>query len=363
MKKILFVALALLASASFSTASAQSKKEKKNKKKQQTEMSCCQNEQKGACQGEDKSCEGCPGHGQCAMQLKPAPLTTANDSISYAAGYMLSDGLEGYLKQQLQLTDEDMPYFLQGYRQAIARREDPKQKGLLAGMQVAQMVSERMVPRVEEQYNNDGDSLNEALIYAGFEAALRKDTTHYDVKEAKAVFEGKMKEVTEQKNAAAKAEGEQFLAENAKKDGVVTLPSGLQYKVLKAGTGNLPTVNDKVQVIYEGRTIDGNVFDATSKHNLKDVDYDEFNVKGLIKGWQEALTIMPVGSKWEIYIPYDLAYGERGAGKDIKPFAALIFTMELKGIVEPKKDTVTPTQKANPKTVRSQTAPSRSKKK
>lgn len=346
MKKVLIVALALVVSASFSTASAQ-KKEKKSKKKAQAEMTCCQAEQKAE--------SGC-----CAMQMQPVTLTSTNDSISYAAGYMLSDGLEGFLKQQYQISDEDMPNVVKGYRQAIAHRGDKEQKAVMAGMQIAQMVSDRMVPRVEEQYKNDRDSLNDALVYAGFEAALSKDTTHYDVHSAKSRFNAAVKEVTDRQNEAAKKAGADFLAENAKKEGVKTLPSGLQYKVLTQGKGNLPTVDDKVQVVYEGRTIDGHVFDATDKHNLPaDKAYDEFGVKGLIKGWQEALTLMPVGSKWEIYIPYDLAYGERGAGKDIKPYSALVFTMELKGIVkqEAKADSVKPAQKANPKTVTSRTAP------
>lgn len=309
-------------------------------------MACCQKEM--------------PAEGCCAKQMQPVVLTTANDSISYAAGYMLSDGLEGFLKQQFQISDEDMPNVLKGYRQAIAHRGDKEQKAVMAGMQIAQMVNDRMVPRVEEQYKNDRDSLNDALVYAGFEAALRQDTTHYDVHGAKARFNEAVKEVTDRQNEAAKKAGADFLAANAKKEGVKTLPSGLQYKVLVQGTGALPTADDKVQVVYEGRTLDGHVFDATEKHNLPaDKAYDEFGVKGLIKGWQEALTLMPVGSKWEIYIPYDLAYGERGAGKDIKPFSTLIFTMELKGIVkqEPKADAVKPAQKTNAKTTTSRTAP------
>lgn len=342
MKKALFVALALLASASFSTASAQSKKEKKSKKKAQTEQSCCAMEQKGECAGEAAPC--------CAMQIQPVVLTTQNDSVSYAAGYMLSEGLDQFLKQNYHLTDEQMPYVMQGFRKAIARRGDKKKEAVIAGMQVAQMLSDRMMTRVKDEYRTATDSINEQLLISGFEAALRKDTTNYKLPTARSYYTGEVKRVQS-------AAGEQFLAENAKKAGVTVLPSGLQYKVLTEGKGQKPTAEDKVQVIYEGRTIDGHVFDATAKHNLKDVDYDEFNVKGLIKGWQEALTLMPVGSKWEIYIPYQLAYGERGAGRDIKPYSALIFTMELKGIAEQKKDTATPAQKANPKTVRSQTAP------
>lgn len=98
----------------------------------------------------------------------------------------------------------------------------------------------------------------------------------------------------------------------------------------------VPKLNDKVQVVYEGKTIHGKVFDATSKHG--GVEFDTFTPANLIKGWQEALTMMPVGSKWQLYIPYDLAYGPQGAGRDIAPYSTLIFTMELKGIEPEKKE-------------------------
>ena len=134
------------------------------------------------------------------------------------------------------------------------------------------------------------------------------------------------------------------MAENKAKEGVVTLPSGLQYRIIKKGTGAIPKATDDVQVIYEGKTIDGKVFDSTAKHGT---EFDTFNVGGLIKGWTEALQLMPVGSKWEIFIPYNLAYGERGAGRDIAPYSTLIFTLELKdidGVHEVKPSTVTPSK-------------------
>jgi len=122
--------------------------------------------------------------------------------------------------------------------------------------------------------------------------------------------------------------GKAFLAANAKKDGVVTLPSGLQYKIVKEGNGPIPTAADKVKTHYHGMLIDGTVFDSS-------VDRGEpitFPVGGVIKGWQEALQLMPVGSKWQVYIPSDLAYGTRGAGEAIKPNATLIFDVELLNI-------------------------------
>lgn len=126
----------------------------------------------------------------------------------------------------------------------------------------------------------------------------------------------------------SKAEGEAFLAANKAKEGVVTLPSGLQYKVLTAGTGTKPTLNDTVVCQYRGTLINGTEFDSSYKRK----EPVSFPVKGVIKGWTEVLQLMPVGSKWQVFIPSTLAYGERGKGADIGPNATLIFEIELVAI-------------------------------
>jgi FKBP-type peptidyl-prolyl cis-trans isomerase FklB len=127
---------------------------------------------------------------------------------------------------------------------------------------------------------------------------------------------------------ANKKEGDAFLAANKTKEGVVTLPSGLQYKILTAGTGPKPTAADSVVCNYKGTLINGKEFDASSKHGGPAT----FPVGGVIKGWTEALQLMPVGSKWQLFVPADLAYGQRGAGGDIGPGATLIFEVELLSI-------------------------------
>jgi len=126
----------------------------------------------------------------------------------------------------------------------------------------------------------------------------------------------------------AKAEGEKFLEENAKRAGVKTTASGLQYEVLEATLGQKPKATDSVKVHYEGTLIDGTVFDSSYKRG----EPISFPLNGVIKGWTEGLQLMSIGSKYKFFIPYQLAYGEHGAGASIPPYAALIFTVELLGI-------------------------------
>ncbi len=127
-----------------------------------------------------------------------------------------------------------------------------------------------------------------------------------------------------------KKEGEAFFAENKKKDGLMTLPSGLQYKIIKEGTGETPKLEDTVTVNYRGTLIDGTEFDSSYRRGQPAT----FSVKGVIAGWTEALQLMKVGSKWQLFVPSNLAYGERGAGRDIGPNATLIFDIELISIKE-----------------------------
>lgn len=127
------------------------------------------------------------------------------------------------------------------------------------------------------------------------------------------------------RQAALAEEGQQFLDENQKREGVSTTESGLQFSVISQGDGAIPSRTDRVRVHYTGRLIDGSVFDSSVQRGQP----AEFPVSGVIPGWIEALTLMPVGSKWELYIPHQLAYGERGAGASIPPFSTLVFEVEL----------------------------------
>ena len=144
------------------------------------------------------------------------------------------------------------------------------------------------------------------------------------VQNANELVQKTMSEKAALQSAGVKEEGEKFLAENKNKPGIITTPSGLQYEVIQMGTGKKPSLQDKVKTHYHGTLINGKVFDSSVQRG----EPISFPVNGVIKGWTEALQLMPVGSKFKLYIPYQLAYGERGAGADIKPFSALIFEVE-----------------------------------
>lgn len=302
----MILALALVASASLYTADAASKKKTKK---------------------------------QEAPVVVPVQLNNSSDTLSYVAGMSVTNGLIPYLVQQQGVDTAYMAEFIKGFKEVVNAGTDPKMKAYVVGLEIATQVRDRMLPGMKREFTDTPDSIVDALVFRGFSDALLNDTSLFKQAVAEELFK-----TLQQTNKDAKVEklwganrdaGKKFLAENAKKEGVVTLPSGLQYKVLVKGEGDVPQVSEKVFVNYEGRLVDGTVFDASAKHGDKP---SEFRPNQVIKGWTEALTMMPVGSKWQLYIPYELAYGEKEAG-NIKPFSALIFDVELVGIDRPKPET------------------------
>ncbi len=185
-----------------------------------------------------------------------------------------------------------------------------------------------------ENFRKQGLDLDPAVFAKAFAESFGNGKTAMSEEDMKAVLTAAAQEIRKkqaaqqaEKGAAAQKEGEAFLAANKTKEGVVTLPSGLQYKVLKAGTGEKPTLDDSVVCNYKGTLINGTEFDASEKHGGPAT----FPVKGVIAGWTEALQLMPVGSKWQLFVPSNLAYGPQGPG-DIGPNATLIFEVELLSI-------------------------------
>lgn len=181
--------------------------------------------------------------------------------------------------------------------------------GTSIGMQLRQMGAEEL--DINEFATGVGDAL--------------ADKTAMEPAEIQAVINEFFNRKTEEQSRKAKSAGEEFLAANAKKEGVVTLPSGLQYQVLREGNGKRPKATDQVRCHYEGTLINGTVFDSSYKRGEPAV----FGLNQVIKGWTEGVQLMQEGAKYRFFIPYDLAYGERGAGQQIPPFAALIFDVEF----------------------------------
>ncbi|MDL2221112.1 FKBP-type peptidyl-prolyl cis-trans isomerase [Parabacteroides sp. OttesenSCG-928-N08] len=177
-----------------------------------------------------------------------------------------------------------------------------------------------------------GEPINKDILLAAFETSFKGDTSAYKMtaEEAQAYMQKYFTDLQEKESKAAREEGENFLAENKTKPGVITTESGLQYKVETEGTGAKPGPTDKVKVHYTGMLLDGTVFDSSIERG----EPTTLSLNGVIKGWQEGLQIMPVGSKYTFWIPWDLAYGERGAGQQIKGYSALKFEVELLGIEE-----------------------------
>lgn len=304
MKKIMFIALVLVASASLNTAEAAKKKKKE----------------------------------QAVAVPEQVTLATSSDSVSYAAGVTMTNGLVNYLVQQQGVDTAYMADFVRGFEEAVNAGADKKMKAYIAGLQIADQLNSRMLPGMTNEFKDSPDSIIANLFYRGFTASLTGDSTLFTQKAAETYFREKQafdKKAKEEKLYGPNRDaGRKFLAENAGKEGIITTPSGLQYKVLVKGEGEVPQTSDKVLVNYEGRLIDGTVFDASKKHGDKPAS---FRADQVIKGWTEALTMMPVGSKWQLFIPAELAYGERNMGQ-IKPFSALIFDVELVGIDKPKTE-------------------------
>lgn len=304
MKKVVLLALAVVASASFCTVDAKKKKKEEVKAEEPV--------------------------------VVPVELKSGSDSVSYAAGMSVTNGLAAFLKQQHGVDSATMAIFIKSFEEVINAGDSPEAKAKAAGVDIANQLRSRMLPGIKNEFTDSPDSIISTLFYRGFIDAMKQDTTHFKQQVAENYFRQKQevdKKAKEEKLYGPNRDaGIQFLKENAAKDGVITTASGLQYKVLVKGEGEVPQKTDKVLVNYEGRLVDGTVFDASAKHGDKPAS---FRADQVIKGWTEALTMMPVGSKWQLYIPQELAYGERNMG-NIKPYSTLIFDVELVGIDKPK---------------------------
>ena len=266
----------------------------------------------------------------CGNSTPKASLKTDVDTLSYTMGMVQSQGLKDYLVGRMGIDTTYMDQFIKGLNDGAAAGDDKGKAAYYAGIQIGQQVANQMVKGINHEIFGEDSTKTISMknLLAGFITGATGQKGLYSMMDAQQIVQAKMtalktKSMLKQ-YGANKEEGEKFMGMNKKKDGVKVLPSGVQYKVIKEGTGAMPKDTSLVTVNYEGKTLDGKVFDSTYKRN----EPVELRANQVIKGWTDALVHMPEGSVWEVYIPQNLAYGERESGS-IKPFSALIFKIEL----------------------------------
>ena len=267
----------------------------------------------------------------CGNGAPKASLKSDVDTVSYAIGMAQTQGLKDYLVGRLGVDTTYMDEFIKGLNEGANAGDDKKKAAYYAGIQIGQQISNQMVKGINHELFGDDSTKTISLknFMAGFIAGTIGKGGLMTVDSAQAVAQEMMRVIKaknmEKEFGPNKKAGEEFLAKNAKAEGVKVLDGGVQYKVIKEGTGALPKDTSLVKVHYEGKTLDGKVFDSSYKRG----EPANFRANQVIKGWTEALVHMPAGSIWEVYIPQELAYGERQQGADIKPFSMLIFKIEL----------------------------------
>ena len=267
----------------------------------------------------------------CGNGTPKANLKSDIDTVSYAIGMAQTQGLKDYLVGRLGVDTAYIDEFIKGLNEGANAGDDKKKAAYYAGIQIGQQISGQMVKGINHELFGDDSTKTISLknFMAGFVAGTTGKDALMTVDSANVVAQTMMRsikaKVLEKEFGPNKKAGEEFLAKNAKAEGVKVLDGGVQYKVIKEGTGALPKDTSLVKVHYEGKTLDGKVFDSSYKRG----EPANFRANQVIKGWTEALVHMPAGSIWEVYIPQELAYGERQQGADIKPFSMLIFKIEL----------------------------------
>jgi len=268
----------------------------------------------------------------CGNSTPKANLKTDIDTMSYAMGMAQTQGLKEYLLQ-MNIDTTYMDAFIKGLNEGANAGDDKKKAAYYAGINIGQQISNRMLKGINQEIFGQDSTKTISLknFMAGFITGTTGKKGLMTMQQAQQVAQVKMMQIKAKNTAKQygnnKSAGEKFLADNAKKPGVKTLPSGVQYKVIKEGNGPMPKDTSEVTVNYEGRTINGKVFDSSYKRGQA----VPLRANQAIKGFTEALTHMPVGSVWEVYIPQNLAYGDREQG-DIKPYSTLIFKLELVGL-------------------------------
>ena len=262
----------------------------------------------------------------CGNGTPKADMKNDVDSLSYAIGMAQTQGLQDYLVMRMGVDTTYMDEFVKGLNEGVNTGSDKKKQAYYAGLQIGQQVSEQMIKGLNMELFGEDSTQTVSL------KTLKKDGK-MTMEEATKYAETTMRTVKarqmEKNFGENKKAGEEFLAAKAKEEGVKKIEgTGVLYEVLTEGNGEIPADTSVVKVRYEGSLIDGTVFDG----NMDAKEPMSIRCTNVIQGWTAALTHMPVGSKWKVYIPQEMAYGEREAGDKIKPFSTLVFVIDLVGI-------------------------------
>jgi FKBP-type peptidyl-prolyl cis-trans isomerase FklB len=270
--------------------------------------------------------------GSCSNGTPKAELKSDVDSLCYAIGMANSQGLKDYLVMRMGVDTTYLNEFIKGLNEGANAGDNKKMQAYFAGVQIGQQLSVQMVPGLNQELFGADSSLyvGQNNFVAGFVAGTLEDTVVMTMEDANLYAEKNMRQIKARQMEAQYGEnkkaGEAFMAEIAKKEGVKQLEeSGVYYEVITEGKGQIPADTSFVKVKYEGTLIDGTVFDG----NLDSEKPMTFRCNQVIPGWTLALTHMPAGSKWKVYIPQEMAYGEREAGAVIKPYSTLVFIIDL----------------------------------
>ncbi len=258
-----------------------------------------------------------------------ADLKAQIDTFSYAMGLAQTQGLKNFIMYRMGVDTLYMSDFVKGMKAGIKAEDNAKRTAFNAGIQIGQQIGNQMIPSISyEVFENRDELINKDFFLAGFISSVTKKGLLMQPMEAHQLVETLMEEIyterLEKQFGDNRREGVAYLDSIAATEGVVKTESGLCYKVITKGKGAVPTSTDKVKVHYRGTLIDGTEFDSSYSRN----EPTTFRANQVIAGWTEALTMMPVGSKWMLYIPQELAYGTRNMGT-IKPFSTLVFEVEL----------------------------------
>ena len=271
----------------------------------------------------------------CGNGTPKADMKNDVDSLSYAIGMAQTQGLQDYLVMRMGVDTTYMDEFVKGLNEGVNTGSDKKKQAYYAGLQIGQQVSEQMIKGLNMELFGEDSTRTVSLknFMAGFVAGTLKKDGKMTMEEATKYAETTMRTVKarqmEKNFGENKKAGEEFLAAKAKEEGVKKIEgTGVLYEVLTEGNGEIPADTSVVKVRYEGSLIDGTVFDG----NMDAKEPMSIRCTNVIQGWTAALTHMPVGSKWKVYIPQEMAYGEREAGDKIKPFSTLVFVIDLVGI-------------------------------